>query len=364
MKTCPGCGRDVSVASVLGACGDCIRSRPDEILPGVLRRHAEFRARHGLPPEAPRDPEGTVCRFCANECSIADGERGFCGARRNEGGRIVGGIREAAVSWYHDPLPTNCVADWVCPAGTERGYPGFSYRSGPEYGYTNMAVFYRACTFHCLNCQNWHFRETDLDSPAFLSSAEDLASALRKNDSCICYFGGDPTPFFPHSLRAARLARQKSNRILRICWETNGAMQRPFVKGMLKMALESGGIIKFDLKAFDENLHRAITGVSNSQTLSNFAWLARHTRERRDYPLLVASTLLVPGIIDGREARNLAGMIASLDPGIPWALLAFHPDCRLHDLPTTSRRLAEECMEEAHAAGLENVRVGNIHLLR
>jgi pyruvate formate lyase activating enzyme len=361
MKGCPLCGREVWVSEVIGSCGDCIRTRPDEVLPDVLRRHALYRSEHGLPSEVPHDAEGLLCRFCANACRIGEGERGFCGVRRNLEGKIVGGINEAAVSWYHDPLPTNCVADWVCPAGTDVGYPDWSYSKGPEKGYTNLAVFYRACTFHCLNCQNWHFRDTDLDAKGVTPG--ELASAVNKRDSCICYFGGDPTPFLPHSLRAARLAREDNKRILRICYETNGAMQRPFLKGMLKTALESGGIIKFDLKAYDENLHRAMTGVSNRQTLNNFAWLAMHTKERKDYPLLVASTLLIPGLIDEKEIRSLCHLIAGLNPDIPYALLAFHPDSRLHDLPTTSRELAEASLVAAIEAGLRKVRVGNIHLL-
>ena len=59
-------------------------------------------------------------------------------------GKIAGGgPQDGNLSWYHDPLPTNCVADWVCPAGSEAGFPAFSYTPGPEYGYNNLAVFYQ-----------------------------------------------------------------------------------------------------------------------------------------------------------------------------------------------------------------------------
>lgn len=37
-------------------------------------------------------------------------------------------------SWYNDPLPTNCVVDWICPGGTGCGYPEFVHRPGTEYG--------------------------------------------------------------------------------------------------------------------------------------------------------------------------------------------------------------------------------------
>ena len=55
--------------------------------------------------------------------------------------------------------------------------------------------------------------------------------------------------------------------------------------------------------------------------------------------------------------------VASLDPETPYALLAFAPQFRLHDLPTTSRRQALECEQAALAAGLKRVRVGNLGLL-
>jgi len=121
--------------------------------------------------------------------------------RENREGKLfhLGGTRaKGVVSWYYDPLPTNCVADWVCPGGTESGYPEFSYAKGAEHGYENLAVFYQACTFDCLFCQNWHYRQA---SPSHgTRSAEDLANAVRETTACICYFGGDPTPQLDHAI--------------------------------------------------------------------------------------------------------------------------------------------------------------------
>jgi len=61
------------------------------------------------------------------------------------------------LSWYHDPLPTNCVGDWVCAGGTGAGFPEYAHSPGPEHGYSNLAVFFHACSFNCLYCQNWTF---------------------------------------------------------------------------------------------------------------------------------------------------------------------------------------------------------------
>ncbi len=63
------------------------------------------------------------------------------------------------------------------------------------------------------------------------------------------------------------------------------------------------------------------------------------------------------------EISRIAAFIASLSQDIPYALLAFHPQFVMRDLPPTSRRHAHECLEEAKAQGLRNVRIGNIHVL-
>ena len=42
---------------------------------------------------------------------------------------------------------------------------------------------------------------------------------------------------------------------------------------------EISPLLKFDLKAWNENLHRALTGLSNRRTLENFARTARRFEE-------------------------------------------------------------------------------------
>jgi len=283
----------------------------------------------------------------------------------NCGGKLVtlGGTPERGlVEWYYDPLPTNCVADWVCPGGVGVGYPKFAHAPGPERGYKNLAVFYNACTFNCLFCQNWHYRERQHRSAVM--TADELAAAVDEATSCICYFGGDPTAQIAHALTASEAALARAQgKILRICWETNGSVHPRFLARMADLSLRSGGCIKFDLKAWDERLHLALTGVSNRRTLDNFEALAELGKSRPEPPFLVASTLLVPGYVGADEVRGIAGFIAGLDPTIPYSLLAFHPQFYMSDLPTTSRAQAEACEQAALAAGLQRVRIGNRHLL-
>ncbi len=294
---------------------------------------------------------------------MSPGQISYCGVRSNKEGKFAGATADSGnLSWYYDPLPTNCVADWVCPGGTGAGYPEFAYSPGPEYGYKNLAVFYHACSFDCLFCQNWHHRV--LATRNLRISAEELAAAVDDHTACICYFGGDPTPQLPHALRTSKLVRNRNRgRVLRICWETNGSMHPALLKQAVAMSMESGGCIKFDLKSWNENVHIALCGTSNRRTLENFATAAEYTSQRPVPPLLIASTLLVPGYIDKEEISNIAKFIASLSPDIPYTLLAFHPDFLMTDLPITPPQQARECLQAALDTGLRRVRLGNLHLL-
>ncbi len=364
MGVCSICGQSDSLISrELGICLQCIRGKPAEARRRALQVHRRARKHFGLEPSPPRADSGIPCDLCVNRCRIPEGRAGYCGARWNEQGKLTGATEKLAnVSWYHDPLPTNCVADWVCPGGTGAGYPHFAYSPGPEHGYENLAVFFHACTFDCLFCQNWHSRYETLHPT--IRRADELADAVGERTACICFFGGDPAAQLPFALEAARLARERAQgRILRICWETNGSMSPSGLDRMLDISLESGGCVKFDLKAFDETLHLALTGITNRLTLANFRRAARRASERPDPPLLIASTLLVPGYVDAREVHALASFIAALDPDIPYNLLAFHPDFLMQDLPVTGREHAFRCLDAARQAGLRRVTLGNRHLL-
>jgi len=364
MAICKNCGKSSeNITKVLTLCAECIRCADNDVLSEIKEVHIKSREKFGLPALPPYNQEGRLCRFCQNSCHILIGERGYCGVRRNEKGHLIGGTpKEAAVSWYYDPLPTNCVADWVCAGGTGTGYPKWAHQARAEYGYQNLAVFYEACTFNCLFCQNWHYRKNSKTRET--RSAHELAEAVNSRTSCICFFGGDPTCQLPHALAASRLVRkQNQQQILRICWETNGSMNPNLLDKMIDLSLESGGCIKFDLKAMDQNIHYALCGVSNKRTLENFARTAQRISERPQLPLLIASTLLVPGYIDRNEVTAIASFIAELDPNIPYALLGFHGDFLMTDLPRTSWGQANRCLQTAESAGLKHVRIGNTHIL-
>lgn len=159
------------------------------------------------------------CVLCQRRCTIPDGSAGFCMTRENRKGTLYSTIYGEVSSLSINPIEKKPVYHI---------YPGSRWLSAGSVG----------CNFRCSGCQNWHFRN-ETNSPE-IRNAEELVSSIDERTSCICYFGGDPTPQLPFAIKASRLALERNvGRILRICWETNGTMNPRLLDQMLDLSLKS-----------------------------------------------------------------------------------------------------------------------------
>lgn len=367
MKECELCGKQSQlVARTLGVCVECVRRRPQDSMPFINRAHEKARAVFGLPPRRPRSQGGIPCNICAHECRIGDLEVGYCGLRKNVGGRLLSAVstEKALLHAYLDPQVTNCCAAWFCPAGTGSGFPKYALRNGPEGGYYNLALFFYGCNFNCLFCQNTSHKELEV---AEETTADELVNMTLSNQriSCWCFFGGSPEPQLPFAINASRkiLNAMPPKRILRICFEWNGCGNRRMVERAAEVVFRSGGNLKFDLKSYDANLSLALSGVENSSAYRNFKMVYEMFYERRtDLPVLTATTLMVPGYTDAEEVDGIASFIADMDESIPYSLLVFSPHFMMSDLPVTPVRQVQECYKAAKRH-LKRVNIGNLNLL-
>lgn len=369
MGKCRYCGRgSVTISDYVGVCVECLRKG----LQPLRDLHSESRARFNLPVPRGALGLGVKCSLCGRQCTVEPGGRGYCGYRVEERGRLVpstGSLEEAVGLYYYDPHPTNCVAYPVCPAVTGLGYPEYALTPRGESGYYNIAVFYGGCNLDCLYCQNWEYREMAFKAKPRLS-INALVEAVNQKTTCVCYFGGDPGPFAPHAILSSKkmLERAKSIglRVFRVCWETNGLWNSALLEEATKLSLVSGGIVKIDFKAWSPEVYRALCGIESKHVeliRRNIALVAKYAAKRKKPPLLVVSTLLVPGYVDDYEVDQMTRYVASLDPETPYVFLGFHPDYMLTDLPTTSWRHVEAAEKIARENGLKHVYVGNVFLL-
>jgi pyruvate formate lyase activating enzyme len=178
----------------------------------------------------------------------------------------------------------------------------------------------------------------------------------------LCFFGGDPTPSALQTIEIAQQLTERKRKI-RICWETNGSIAPAIMEQWTKHALATNGCIKIDFKTYSENLNHALCGTSNKNTIENIRLVARSMKKRTKPPLLIVSTLLIPGYIDEYELTAMAQFLAGIDKDIPWSFLGFSPHFLFSDMPRTSCQQADTALNIAQAHGITRTHVGNAHLL-
>jgi len=142
------------------------------------------------------------------------------------------------------------------------------------------------------------------------------------------------------------------NRDLWVLFETNGYGLTPKTLDLFKEA----GIDSFwlDIKAYDDKVHRGLTGVSNK-------WVLRLSEEIIDRGfVLEVSSVYIPGWVEADQIGKIAELLAQVDPTIPYAIIAFIPEHKLASVPPPNFQQMIEAYHAAKDAGLKNIRLGNL----
>ena len=161
-----------------------------------------------------------------------------------------------------------------------------------------LVVFLQGCNFRCRYCANPDtigLQETCME----VSEDEILQMAVREKPffgkkGGITFSGGEP------SLQAVKLlplfSRLKEAGI-HICLDTNGSIHNEAVEKLWQLS----DLVLLDIKEFNAEQHRALTGHDNSETLRTAAWLEAHQR-----PFWLRY-VLVPGHSDMEEDIRALG---------------------------------------------------------
>ncbi|MEM2538605.1 MAG: radical SAM protein, partial [Candidatus Methanomethylicia archaeon] len=139
-----------------------------------------------------------------------------------------------------------------------------------------------------------------------------------------------------------------------VLFETNGYGLTPENLDLFKEA----GIDSFwlDIKAYDNDVHRRLTGASNE-------WILKLPAEIIDRGFTIeVSTVYIPGWVEGDQIHEIAKLLAQVDSDIPYAIIAFIPEYQLKSIPSPTYQQMIEAFELARDAGLRNVRLGNVGL--
>jgi len=238
----------------------------------------------------------------------------------------------------------------VCGLGTPQ-VASYTLHPAPPRSFT---IFMAGCNFRCLGCQNWtiaHHPDNawPVEGPL---DPEDLArEGLRQLDSApgramgadrFFFSGGEATASLPYVEQVVAAVRQIRPQT-KVNFDTNGFLTEESLRRVLAFA----DSITFDLKAFHDDTHRALTGAPVAPVLRNAETLAREAPEK----LWEFRILVIPGLNE-EEVEPLCRFVHRLGPDLPVCFLAFRPNFALQRHPGASRPLMEHCVAIAEEVGL------------
>lgn len=271
-----------------------------------------------------------ICQVCMHHCSLEPGQRGLCGARKNENGIIFCENYGQITSLALDPIEKKPLKMF---------HPGSLILSVGSYG----------CNLRCPFCQNHEISMADASaSGAVYVSPEELtkkAKACRRMGNIGAAFTyNEPLVGWEYVRDTARLIHEAGMKNVLV---TNGTASLSVLEELLPFI----DAMNIDLKGFDEDYYRKLSG--DLQSVKDFIACAHQKCH------VELTTLIVPFENDEEEAMEReAQWIASLDADIPLHVTRFFPRYRMTDREATKVEKVYFVAQTARKY-LKNVFVGN-----
>jgi pyruvate formate lyase activating enzyme len=279
-------------------------------------------------------PNGRVqCELCPRLCTLSEGQRGFCFIRQARDGGVDLTSYGRASGFCIDPIEKKPLNHFL---------PGTSVLSFGTAG----------CNLGCRFCQNWDISKArELDRLTDTAEPEQIvAAAARVGCRSIAFTYNDPVIFAEYAIDTAQAAREQGVRSVAVSagYITERARERFFAP------MDAANI---DLKAFTEDFYKKLCFAELAPVLDTLQYLHHETNV-----WLEVTTLLIPGHNDSEaEVAQLCEWFAEhLGPGVPLHFTAYHPDFKL-EAPATPAATLRRARQQARAAGLQHVFIGNVH---
>lgn len=269
------------------------------------------------------------CQLCPHKCKLQSGKRGICGVRQNTGEKIEL-LTYGVVSGYAlDPVEKKPLYHF---------FPGHKILSIGSFG----------CNMRCDFCQNWHISQK---SPGIFSGdypplkiLNDVLSA--ENNIGIAFTYNEPIIWFEYVMDIAVLVKEKGYYNVMV---SNGFIN----KWPLKELIHYIDAFNIDLKAFNNEFYRRLTGAELEPVLESLRIIAKAGRH------LEVTTLIIPGRNDSEdEMEKEAKWIAQeLGEEVPLHLSRYYPMYKRND-PSTPQSTLDKLYNVA-SRHLRHVYMGN-----
>lgn len=277
-----------------------------------------------------KDRKIVKCRLCPRNCTIADGKTGFCGVRKNTGGKLYSLV-------YGKPCAVN-----VDPIEKK---PIYHFRPGTFC----LSIGTVGCNLDCSFCQNF-----DISHPSGIFGEslppERAVEMCRKHDlPGIAYTYNEPTIWAEYALDIMKLARKEG---LYNVWVSNGYTSPEAVREVSRYM----DAINVDLKG-DVKFYSKLCGIANEEPVKNSLLLYRKAKVH-----IEVTNLVIPGFNDRPEqiSKLVSWVAENLGKETPIHFSRFFPHFRMHDTPVTPLETLRKAEGIAKRHGMKYVHLGNV----
>ena len=271
------------------------------------------------------------CDVCFRHCEIAEGQRGFCGARLCRDGEVMPAAYGRVSGLALDPIEKKPL---------RRFHPGSRILSVGGFG----------CNLRCPFCQNhdisWSEEARAYEETAETAAPEELArTAVRlvpRGNIGLAFTYNEPLTAWEFVRDTGKLVHEAG---LKNVLVTNGTAELPVLEALAPVI----DAMNIDLKGFTRRYYSDVLRGSLDSVLR---FIARAVQLCH----VELTTLIVPGENDTEEEmRALAGWVAGLTDGdgnaigpeIPLHVSRFFPRFHMTDRPATDVRTVYRLAEIA-----------------
>jgi len=277
--------------------------------------------------------QSVKCRLCFRNCTIAEGQRGFCRNRENRNGTLYSLVYGKAAAVQLDPIEKEPM-----------------YHNLP--GSTILCTGTASCNFRCKFCHNWHLSQRTVEELAPFArelTAADIVDIAQAKGAGLSFTYNEPTVFYEFMHDIAEIGAARG---LNTIFHTNGGMQAEPMKKLLRHMKG----VTVDLKGFTADYYRNMSFARMTPVLETLKLIKQQGK------WLEIVNLIVPTMNDDMaNIKEMCGWIMdNLGPDVPIHFTRFFPAYKMKHLPPTPIRILEEARDSAAEAGMRYVYIGNV----
>jgi len=272
------------------------------------------------------------CELCPRQCHVAEGKRGFCRVRENQGGKYYSLVYGNPCVIHLDPIEKESFFH-VLP------------------GTTSLTLSTAGCNFQCKFCENWEISQA---SPEDLYSYDIpptivVKKAKQMGAHSIAYTYAEPTIFYEYMVDVASFAKKAG--LLNVI-HSNGFINPAPLRNLCTV-LDAAQI---DLKGFTEDFYHELSSGELAPVLDTLKTL------KQEKIHVEITNLVIPTKNDDMSTlREMCLWVKrELGADTPIHFSRFYPLHKLNQLPSTPISTLEKARALAFSSGLEYVYVGKV----